>query len=344
MKQNRVGILTGGGDCPGLNAVIRAVVTKAEHAKWQVVGLEEGWRGLLEGLQRPLQQGDVEEILNEGGTILHTSRTNPAKIEGGLQKCQENFKKLNLNALVAIGGEDTLGFAAKLSAAGTPVVGVPKTIDNDLLGTDYTFGFDSAINITMEAMDRLRTTAKSHHRTIILEVMGRHAGWIATYTAIAGGADLVLTPEYSMSIEELVQQLKALREKGRRYGLIVVAEGAQIEGLSSLASGEKDAFGHVQLGGLGEKVAHALKGKVPGDIRAVNLGHVQRGGAPTAADRILATAYGLFAMKLVLENNFGKMAALQGASIVAVDLQTALAGLKTVPPEIFSMARHFFAK
>lgn len=336
-----VGILTGGGDCPGLNPVIRAVVVKAQHAGWQVVGLEEGWKGLLEMRSRPLTIPEVEEIHSLGGTIIHTSRTNPAKIEGGIEKCRDNFKKLNLDALIAVGGEDTLGFAAKLSKAGVPVVGVPKTIDNDLMGTDFTFGLDTTININMEAMDRLRTTAKSHNRTIILEVMGRHAGWIAAFTAIAGGADAVITPEYKVSVKELAALIAKQRERGKNYSLIVVAEGAQIDGLSNVAGKETDAFGHQRLGGIGDQLAEAIKKEIKVDIRATNIGHIQRGGSPSAADRILATTYGLFAMKLVLENNFGKMAVLKGSRVEAADLQVALSGLKTLPEDVYAIANHF---
>lgn len=345
-NKKTVGVLTGGGDCPGLNAVIRAVVVKAYHAGWNVIGLEEGWKGLLESQPRPLGLNDVEEILNVGGTILHTSRTNPAKVENGLQRCKDNFKKLGLDALVAIGGEDTLGFAAKLSEAGVPVVGVPKTIDNDLLGTDYTFGFDTAVNIAAEAMDRLRTTAKSHNRTMILEVMGRHAGWIAAYTAIAGGADIVVTPEFSMSVSEMLKILKAQRQRGKKYSLIVVAEGAEIEGLNNATSDSVDAFGHKQLGGLGERLAAALKDEAGKqqfklDVRSTNLGHIQRGGTPSAADRVLATSYGLFAMKLVLDGEFSKMCVLRGSRIEAANLKLAKEGLKTLPAEQYAVARHF---
>lgn len=341
-SNQRLGILTGGGDCPGLNAVIRAVVVKASSHNVQVIGLRQGWKGLLEALSQPLTTADVAEILHEGGTILGSSRTNPAKIDGGIAKCQEQFAKLNLTALVAIGGEDTLGFAATLAAKGMPIVGVPKTIDNDLLGTDFTFGFDTTVNITMEAMDRLRTTAKSHGRTMILEVMGRHAGWIATYTAVAGGADLVITPEFPSTLESICQTMQAKRAAGKTYGLIVVAEGAEISGLSNVTSGEKDAFGHVQLGGIGEALARALKGKLPGDIRATVLGHIQRGGSPSAADRFLATAYGLHAMQLVLDKDFGKMVVLKNNRIESADLQLAKSGLKTVPAEVYAIAQSFF--
>ena len=346
----KVAVLTGGGDCPGLNAVIRGVVTKANHAGYEVVGLRQGWRGLLQAdnangkYLQPLSLADVDEIHLLGGTILGSSRTNPNKVEGGIDRCVANFRKLELDALVAIGGEDTLGVASDLYDVGLNIVGVPKTIDNDLLGTDYTFGFDTTVNICTDAMDRLRTTAKSHDRILVLEVMGRHAGWIAAYTAIAGGADVVSTPEQPLSVDEMVSVLKRTLARGKKYALVVVAEGAAVGGLGeSTVSQETDAFGHKRLGGIGEQLAAAIDQHLDHEVRSASLGHIQRGGSPSAADRILATTYGLYAMKLVLEKNFGKMAALKGSRIEGCDLRAAREGIKTVPEDIYRVAKNFFA-
>ncbi len=338
----KIGILTGGGDCPGLNAVIRAVVAKAEANGFEVLGIQGGWKGLLERETRPLNYAEAEEIFALGGTILGTSRTNPRKIDNGVATCINNFKALALDALIAIGGEDTLGFAAHLASEGLPMIGVPKTIDNDLLGTDFTFGFDTAVSIATDAIDRLRTTAKSHNRTMVLELMGRHAGWIATFAGIAGGADVVITPEHSMTVDEITAILKQQRQRGKGYNIVVVAEGAEIKGLGNVASEETDAFGHKRLGGIGEQLANAIKEKTALDTRATSLGHIQRGGSPTASDRILSTRYGLFAMELVLKQDFGKMAVLRGNNIEAESLQRVREGIKTVPDEFYAIAKQFF--
>src|SRR4051812_43034323 len=289
-----VGILTGGGDCPGLNAVIRAVVRRADAAGWDVVAVREGWRGLVEPVFEDLGAQQVSGILPRGGTIIGTSRTNPFKVEGGVERVLQNFSDRGLDALVAIGGEDTLGVAARLFAEhGLPVVGVPKTIDNDLSGTDYTFGFDTAVFIATEAIDRLHTTAESHNRVMVLEVMGRHTGWIAVMSGIAGGADMILIPEQPVPIEEACAQLRHRHERGKDFSIVVVSEGYELEGAED--AGDVDQFGHVRLSerGVGSTLAHEIERRTGFETRVTVLGHVQRGGTPTPRDRVLATRYGL---------------------------------------------------
>jgi phosphofructokinase-like protein len=343
----RIGILTGGGDCPGLNPVIRGIVLTAHSFGHEVLGILNGYQGMLTGENRPLKIADVQEIIYQGGTIVGTSRTNLAKEKNGIERAKETFKKLGLDALICIGGEDTLGVAFKLYKSGLPVVGVPKTIDNDLPGTEFCFGFDTAVNIATEAIDRLRTTAKSHSRVMVVEVMGRHAGWIAAFAGIASSADAVLTPEYPMTIDDLSALLQKKRAEGKNYALVVVSEGTPLEGLD-LGEGfaevrkEKDAFGHVQLGGVGETITKALKEKTGFDCRNTILGHIQRGGSPTSMDRILGSAYGVEAMKLVQEKNFGKMPALQNGTIVPESLEEASKGIKIVPESTFSLVRTLF--
>jgi ATP-dependent phosphofructokinase / diphosphate-dependent phosphofructokinase len=324
----RIGVLTGGGDCPGLNAVIRAVVRKGVGAYGhEFVGFRDGWKGPLEGLTKPLGIAEVRGILPRGGTILGSSRTNPFKIDGGVEKIKSNLADLQVDALIAIGGEDTLGVAGKLHDLGVHVIGVPKTIDNDLGATDYTFGFDTAVNIAMEAIDRLHTTAESHHRTMVVEVMGRHAGWIALHAGIAGGANVILLPERRFDIEQVV----------------VVAEGATpLEGQMILQNKELDAFGHVRLGGIGEWLAGELESRTGREARTVVLGHIQRGGTPTAFDRVLATRFGLHAIDAAHEGDWGKMVALHGTDIVRVPLREATKELKTVPVERYTEAEVFF--
>lgn len=331
----RVGVLTGGGDCPGLNAVIRGVVRKGVSLGHEFVGFRDGWKGPLENLTMPLGQAEVRGILPRGGTILGSSRTNPFKIENGVERIKESLSENGCDALIAIGGEDTLGVATKLAELGVNVVGVPKTIDNDLSGTDFTFGFDTAVNIATEAIDRLHTTAESHHRVLVVEVMGRHAGWIALHSGLAGGANAILIPERPFDIE-LVAQYVESRFADSYAPIIVVAEGAvPKEGTMTLQTGEVDSFGHVRLGGIGERLAQELESRTGKEARAVVLGHVQRGGTPTAFDRWLATRFGLHAITAVHENDFGKMVALRGTDIVRVPLSEGTAELKVVTPELY---------
>lgn len=340
----RVGVLTGGGDCPGLNAVIRAVVRSALQFNWDIVGIKNGWKGLVNGEIELLTDYAVSGILPKGGTILGTSRTNPFKNPEDVQKLKENIKRFGIDAVVAIGGDDTLSVALKLHEIGIPMVGVPKTIDNDLSGTDYTFGFDTAISIVTNAIDRLHTTAESHHRVIVVEVMGRHAGWIATMSGIAGGADEILIPEFPFDIEEVCQNLKTRYEKGKNFSIVVVAEGAVPKegGMVVTQSEEKDEFGHVHLGGIGHSLANEIKKRLGVDTRVTILGHVQRGGTPTAHDRVLATRFGVKAIELIKNQDFGKMVALQGDNIIPVPLEIAVSKSKTVKKELYEIAKIFF--
>ncbi|MEQ4716390.1 6-phosphofructokinase [Nonomuraea sp. B19D2] len=339
----RIGVLTGGGDCPGLNAVIRAVVRKGVSVYGhEFVGFRDGWRGPLEGDTMPLDIQAVRGILPRGGTILGSSRTNPIKIEGGVDRIKENLAATSVEALIAIGGEDTLGVAKQLYDRHVNVVGVPKTIDNDLSGTDYTFGFDTAVNIAVEAIDRLHTTAESHHRALICEVMGRHAGWIALHAGMAGGANVILIPERPFDIDRVCEYVES-RFRTRYSPIIVVAEGAHpIEGQIELQTGELDAFGHVRLGGIGEVLAKEIEKRTGKEARTTVLGHIQRGGTPTAYDRVLATRFGLQAIDAAHEGDFGKMVALRGTDIVRVGLDEATAELKTVPVSRYAEAEVFF--
>jgi 6-phosphofructokinase 1 len=339
----RIGVLTGGGDCPGLNAVIRAVTQKSiQQHGWDVLGFRYGWQGPMEGLTQPIGLDDVEDILDRGGTVLGSSRTNPYQVEGGVDRITSVLAEHEVDALVAIGGEDTLGVAKRLTDDGVPVVGVPKTIDNDLSATDYTFGFDTAVHIATEAIDRLRTTAESHHRALVVEVMGRHAGWIALHSGLAGGANVILVPERPFSVEQVTYLVRSRFE--REYApIIVVAEGALPEdGAEVLHSGERDAFGHVRLGGVGQWLAEELADRTGKDSRAVVLGHVQRGGTPTAYDRVLATRFGLHAVDALAGGDYGMMVALRGTDIVRVKLSEATAELKTVPADRYEEAQVFF--
>ena len=339
----RIGMLTGGGDCPGLNGVIRAVVTTCARNGHETVGLIHGWRGLLERTTRPLSPTDVAGILGEGGTILRSSRTNPFSRDDGPAECTAAFADLGLDALVAIGGEDTLGVARRLhDELGLPTIGVPKTIDNDLSGTDYTFGFWTAVQIAVDAIDRLRTTAASHDRVMVVEVMGRHSGWIALESGIAGSADAILLPEVPVDVDEIVAGIGRLREAGRDYAIIVVSEGVEIGGDEE---GEVDEFGHKQLAkaSVGEALADMLKARTGADTRATVLGHVQRGGTPIAYDRVLSTRYGVRAAELVEARAFGRMVALRGDEIVDIPLSDAVSELKLVPPELYATAAGFFA-
>ena len=308
----RLGILTGGGDCPGLNPVIRAVVRKGFNEGYEVVGIKNGWKGLIEKDTLKLDLRTVSGILPKGGTILGTSRTNPYKKEGDIEKVKKNYKELELDALIAVGGEDTLGVANKLMKEGIKnIVGVPKTIDNDLSCTDYTFGFDTAINIATECIDRLHTTAESHHRIMVVEVMGRHAGWIAIEAGIAGGADVILIPEIPIDIEEVCGLIKRRHQRGKNFSIVVVAEGAQFADKSLITKEEKlDAFGHVKLGGIGEALAKEIEKRTGYETRVSVLGHIQRGGSPTAFDRVLGTRFGVKAVELIKNKRFGRMVAL----------------------------------
>jgi 6-phosphofructokinase 1 len=336
-------MLTGGGDCPGLNAVIRAVVRRADAAGWDCVGILEGWRGLTDGKYVDLTLRDVSGILPRGGTILGTSRTNPFKSEDGVQSVLRNIRDRGLDAVVAIGGEDTLGAAARLYREHqVPVVGVPKTIDNDLSGTDYTFGFDTAVSVATEAIDRLHTTAESHNRVMVVEVMGRHVGWIAVYSGIAGGADVILIPEQPVDFDEVAESVRKRHARGKNFSIVVVSEGTELPGVED--DGELDAFGHVTLSkrGVGDVVAREIEQRTGFETRVTVLGHIQRGGTPTPRDRVLATRYGLKAAELVLAGQFGQMTALRGDEIVAVSLDEATAELKKVPAEWYAVAQAFF--
>jgi 6-phosphofructokinase 1 len=339
----RIGVLTGGGDCPGLNAVIRAIVRKGvgEYGH-EFVGYRDGWRGPLEGESRPLGVPEVRGILPRGGTILGSSRTNPIKEEGGVDKVVGHLDADGVDGLIAIGGEDTLGVATELAKQELKVIGVPKTIDNDLGATDYTFGFDTAVNIAMEAVDRLHTTAESHHRVLIVEVMGRHAGWIALHAGIAGGANVILIPEEKFSIERVCEYIE--RRFEQEYApILVVAEGAEPEGgLPSAENAPTDAFGHARLGGIAHWLEGEIEERTGREARATVLGHVQRGGTPTAFDRVLATRFGLAAIDAADAGEWGKMTALRSTDIELVDLSEATAELKTVPEHFYRGAEVFF--
>jgi 6-phosphofructokinase 1 len=341
----RVGVLTGGGDCPGLNAVIRAVVRKGEQVFGdEFIGFLEGWRGVIENRTAPLNVDRCRGILPRGGTILFTSRTNPYKVDGGVGRVLETLSDQRIDALVAIGGEDTLGVAYKLAGEGVHVVGVPKTIDNDLSATEVTFGFHTAVQIATEAIDRLHTTAESHDRVIVCEVMGRHAGWIATYAGIAGGAAEILVPEEPFDISVICRNLQARHAKGRFASIVVVAEGAvPSEGTMSIASRDVDQFGHVRLGGIANTLAEEIEKRTGFETRVTILGHIQRGGTPTAFDRVLATRFGIAAIEAVHDGDFGQMVALRAGGIVRVGLDEAVTELKTVDPELLhGVAEVFF--
>jgi 6-phosphofructokinase 1 len=345
----RVGVLTGGGDCPGLNAVIRAIVrTGVFDHDCEFVGFKDGWRGPLEGDTQPLDITAVRGILPRGGTILGSSRTNPltdaASRDGvsGLDRIRENLDVLGVDALIAIGGEDTLGVANRLCQAGIRAVGVPKTIDNDLGATDYTFGFDTAVSIAMEAIDRLHTTAESHHRALIVEVMGRNAGWIALHAGMAGGANVILIPENPFDIGEVCEYVRH-RFETRYAPIVVVAEGAHPKTSDSAVGREEvDSFGHVRYGGVGQMLADEIERRTGKEARAAVLGHIQRGGTPTAFDRVLATRFGVHAIRAVMDGAFGMMVALRGTDIVRVPIAEAVSQLKLVPPERYAEAEVFF--
>jgi phosphofructokinase-like protein len=336
----KIGVLTGGGDCPGLNAVIRAVVRKGTfHYEDEFVGFMEGWRGLLDDKTMELDLAAVGGILPRGGTILRTSRTNPAKRPDGLQHCVETLKKHGCEALIAIGGDDTLSVAKKLFDKGLKVVGVPKTIDNDLAGTDFTFGFDTAVDVATEAIDRVHTTAEAHNRVIVVEVMGRDSGWIATYSGIAGGADVILIPEVPFDIDQVAETIRQRHARGRYFSIVVAAEGAKFAGGNeTLPAAGLDEFGHARLGGIGSVLAQEIEKRTGFESRSVVLGHIQRGGSPSAFDRVLATRYGLGAIDMVHRGEFGQMAALRGNKIISIPLAEAIASNRKVDKEILDAA------
>jgi 6-phosphofructokinase 1 len=340
----KVGILSGGGDAPGINAVIRAVVRKGfQYYRDEIVGIKDGWRGLLEGEFLPLDLKSASGILPRGGSILGTSRTNPFKQESGARKILENAKKTGIEAVVVIGGEDTLSVAYKMGEFGLKCIGVPKTIDNDLPGTDYTFGFNTAVAIATEALDRLHTTAEAHHRVMILEVMGRYTGWIALEAGLAGGADIILIPEKPFDIDEICDYIRRRQERGRNFSIIVVAEGAKPKGGKEIVYSESiDEFGHIRLGGIGYYLGKEIEKCLGIETRVVVLGHLQRGGSPTAFDRILATRFGIAAIDLVHEEKFGYMVAIKGNKIVSVPLKDVAGKRKTVDLELYDIASVFF--
>jgi 6-phosphofructokinase 1 len=341
----RIGILTGGGDCPGLNAVIRAVTRKGVNVYGHaIVGYRDGWRGPLENHSMHLTPDNTSGILHRGGTILGSSRTNPFKEERGVERVKENLEEERIEALIVVGGEDTLGVAAKLTAEGVNVVGVPKTIDNDLNATDFTFGFNTAVQICTDALDRLHTTAESHNRVIVVEVMGRHAGWIATYSGIAGGADVILVPEKPFDIDQVCEHISHRHKRGRTFSILVVAEGATpAEGTEiTQEDAGTDAFGHARLGGIGTTLAKEIEKRTGYETRETILGHIQRGGTPTAFDRVLATRFGIAAIDAVNEGDYGKMVALRGTAIERVAIGDAVGTLKTLDDELFETAEVFF--
>jgi ATP-dependent phosphofructokinase / diphosphate-dependent phosphofructokinase len=340
----RIGLLTGGGDCPGLNAVIRAVVRKGSQDGHEFLGYRNGWAGVLSGSSVPLTTETTSGILHRGGTILGTSRTNPYKEDGGGDRVRATMERDGVEALIPIGGEDTLGVAGRLHDEGVAVVGVPKTIDNDLAGTDYTFGFQTAVQIATEAIDRLHTTAESHNRVIVVEVMGRHAGWIAAHSGMAGGADVILVPERRFDIEEVCARVRRRHDSGKTFSIIVVAEGAlpQDESLAQSLHQGTDAFGHARLGGIAVTLEQEIEKRTGYETRMTILGHVQRGGTPLAYDRVLATRFGVAAIDAVSDGNLGQMVALRGTEIVLVPLGEALAEPKLLDPAFFETAEVFF--
>ena len=341
----RIGILTGGGDCPGLNAAIRGVTRRSiDTYNSTVVGIHNGWAGLIKGETEPLSLYSVSGILDRGGTILGTSRTNPMKNSDDIERIKENVKKFELDAVAAIGGEDTLGVAAQLNELGIPMVGLPKTIDNDIVGTDATFGFDTAVTIATDAIDRLHTTAESHHRVMVIEVMGRHTGWIALKAGIAGGADCILIPEEPKSLEEICELVKQRQKRGKTFSLLVVAEGFTLTHDKEMVTqdDERDAFGHVRLGGIGEVLGAKIEQASDIETRVTILGHVQRGGSPTPFDRVLATQFGVAAADLIHKGAFGKMVALRGTKIETIPLSDIVGKIRTVDMELYKIAQVFF--
>lgn len=348
-RLRKIGILTGGGDCPGLNAVIRAAVFRAESLGCEVMGIRGGWRGFLENETVKLTRASVRDLLDQGGTVIGTTRLNPFQVKGGPERVDAAFAAWRLDGLIAVGGEGTLSLARMFHERGHPVVGVPKTIDNDLDMTEYTFGFDTAVSIATEAIDRLRTTAEAHERVMVIEVMGRHVGWIALQAGLAGGADVIVVPEKPLSIDEICQAVLVRRAEGQLFSLVVLAEGALIadtkgeDGHLVLTNDAPDAFGRPRLGGVGHYVARRIEEKTGIEARVTVLGHVQRGGTPTARDRVLSTRYGVRAVELLAEGKFGYMAALQGDKVVDVLLADATKKLKHLDPSWLTLASYFAA-
>jgi phosphofructokinase-like protein len=341
----KIGALTGGGDCPGLNAVIRAVVRTNANRGGTTVGFLEGWRGLVENNSVDLTAEGTDDIISRGGTILGSSRTNPFKDEDSIEKVIQNIQTTELDALIAIGGDDTLGVAHRLNAEhGINTIGIPKTIDNDLSSTDVTFGFDTSINVVMEAVDRLRTTAESHRRVMVIETMGRHAGWITCFSGISTAADYFLIPEEKPDLDYMCQLLKQRRQDGKMYGIVIVSEGVELPSADGFVTqdAELDEFGHVKLGGVGEIIAELIERRTGIETRVVTLGHLQRGGAPSAYDRVLGTRLGVHAARLAHEGRFGRMVSLRGTQITSVDLGEAVGEMRTLEPEFMDEAREFF--
>jgi phosphofructokinase-like protein len=339
----RIAVLTGGGDVPGLNAAIRAVVRRAEEKSFEVIGVRDGWRGLIDDDTLALSRDTVSGILPRGGTMLGTSRTNPMKAKDGMARIKATLARQRIDALVAIGGDDTLGAAYRLSRDRIPVVGVPKTMDNDVRGTDVTIGFDTAVNTVMEALDRLHTTAEAHHRVMVVEVMGRDAGWVATVAGLAGGADVVLVPEVPFDLDDVCATLRKRRATGRRFGIVVAAEGVTLKDAAGqvVQNTEIDAFGHARLGGIGTLLAGEIERRMELETRATSLGHVQRGGAPTAFDRVLATRFGIAAVDELGNGRTGVMVALRGTSIVSVPLQEVAQGSRPLDLDLYAATRLF---
>jgi 6-phosphofructokinase 1 len=350
----RIAMLTGGGDCPGLNAVIRAVTRRALIEGWEVIGFRNGWAGVIQGDYIVLDRQRVAGILHLGGTILGTSRTNPTDEQLGT--IADNLKKLGVTTLVAIGGDDTLSIASVLHRRGLSIIGVPKTIDNDIAGTDQTFGFDTAVNIATEAIDRCHSTAEAHSRVLVVEIMGRQAGWIALYAGVAGGADVVLLPEFPMTLDEICKIIKARQASGKNFSIVAVAEGFKLEGETILQTQQLDAFGHVRMGGIAERLCHDIEKATGIESRSVVLGHTQRGGTPTAYDRVLSTRYGVKAAELAISGQTGKMVALRGTDVIGVDFDSVITeqidkktgkpklrmGNRSVPKELYDLAKVFF--
>lgn len=337
-----IGVLTGGGDSPGLNPTIRAVALSALSEGHQVIGFLDGWKGVQENNTLPIDRAWAEGILDEGGTNLGTSRTNPMKAASTMESVISNFRANRLDALVAIGGDDTLSVAAELSRRGLPVVGVPKTMDNDVPETDYCIGFDTAVNTVTDALDKLRTTSRSHHRAIVVEVMGRDAGWVAGIGGVAGGADYILLPEIEPDLEDLYRQLETVRERGKTYALVVIAEGVQLGDPPDTTNAKTDAFGHAQLAqkNVGETLAGMIEERLDWETRSVVLGHLQRGGSPSAFDRVLGTRYGAAAMDMVRKGEFGQMVTIKGWQIGSVPLESIAGRTKTLDPGFIEQARH----
>jgi 6-phosphofructokinase 1 len=342
-SKGTIGILTGGGDCPGLNAVIRAVVRRGDQLGYKVLGVKDGWRGMLKADATPLTLDSISGILPRGGTILGTSRTNPLKKEEDKKTLLANLKTMGIDFLVAVGGEDTLGVARKLVNEDVKVVGVPKTIDNDVEGTDQTFGFDTAVSIVTEAIDRLHTTAESHHRVMVVEVMGRHAGWIALFSGMAGGADCILIPEEPKTLEAICALINRRHARGKKFSIVVASEGFQLKGQDTLVTKDQqlDQFGHVLLGGIGERLAKLIEKQTGYETRSTVLGHIQRGGSPTAFDRLLGTRYGVKAVDLIEEGKLGHMVCLKGNQITSIPLLEAMTQLKLVDEAWIRMAEIF---